>query len=109
MDTPGACPFSISPGLQFMLEKQIFPLNIFFKGSSNISLLDNLEAVCARMAHAYRYLADFASTLKNVKGYALGSINEDIQSWCPQLERKLEFLSHCQAAVPHPVKASGGE
>lgn len=81
--------------------RQIFPLNLFFEWSTNISLLDTIEVLCVRMAHTYRYLADLSS----FKGC------EESCSWVsnawaifPQLERKLESLRHCQAVgFPLPL------
>lgn len=106
MDTPGADFFSLSSGLQVMPENQNFPLNIFFKWSPNISLLDTVEAMCVRVAHACLYWADFSSTLKGVKGYAPGSVMRMSrpralswrQNWSSGVTVRL-------GASPHPVKA----
>ena len=44
MDTPEACSFNMGSGLQVMPKRQIFPLNVFFEWSINISLLDIIES-----------------------------------------------------------------
>lgn len=81
--------------------RQIFPLNLFFEWSTNISLLDIIEVLCVRMAHTYRYLANFSS----FKGCE-ESCSWVCNAWAmfPQLERKLKSLRHCQAVgFPLPL------
>ena len=107
-DTPEACSFSMGSGLQFTTEKHIFPLNVFFKWGTNISLLDILAVMCVRMAPAYLYLADFSPSFKRCEGLCSWVYNGDMVAMCPQLEKELESLSRCQAVgFPTPGKASG--
>lgn len=107
MATSGAGFFSLSSGLQFMLEKQNFPLNIFFKWSTNISLLDTVEAMCMRVAHACLYWADFSPTLKGVKGYSPGSVmrmsRRRALSWRQNWSSGVAVR---QGASPHPREST---
>lgn len=100
------CSSSVGSGLQFMPEKQIFPVKVLHKCSTGISLLGILQVTCVRMARAYLYLADVSPILKGVARSAPGSV---MGMYRPHASfGVLEELCSC-GLPPTPVKAGSDQ